>query len=97
MLVDTHVHLYLDRFDADRDAVVARAREAGVTTFLQPAIDVPSVLTALDLCARYEGLYAMAALHPTETREAEEADLAEVAAACDDPHIVAVGEGGISR
>ena len=95
MLVDTHCHLYLGRFDADRDAVVRRAREAGVTTILQPAIDVPSIHAALALCARYDGLYAMAALHPTETKDATEAELEEVAALCARPEVVAVGESGL--
>ena len=95
MLIDTHAHLYLDRFDADRDAVVTRAHEAGVGAILQPAIDVPSIRAALVLCEHYEGLYAMAALHPTETKDATEEDLAAVAALCDDPRVVAVGESGL--
>ena len=95
MLIDTHAHLYLDRFDADRDAVLARAREAGVTTILQPAIDVPSIRAALVLCEQYDGLYAMAALHPSETKDATEDHLNAVAALCDDPRVVAVGESGL--
>jgi TatD DNase family protein len=95
VLVDTHCHLYLGRFDADRDAVVARAREAGVTTILQPAIDVPSIHAALALCACYEGVYAMVALHPTETKDATEAALDEVAALAGRPEVVAVGESGL--
>ena len=95
MLVDTHCHLYLDRFDADRDAVVDRARAAGVTAILQPAIDVASIHAALALCARYDGLYAMAALHPTETKDATARALDEVAALCTHPACVAVGESGL--
>ncbi len=95
MLIDTHAHLYLERFDADRGAVVARAREAGVTSVVLPAIDVPSIYQALGLCERYEGFYAMAALHPSETKEANEADFEAVAALCDHPRVVAVGESGL--
>jgi TatD DNase family protein len=95
MLIDTHAHLYLDRFDEDRDAVIARAREAGVTRILMPAIDVPSIRRAIELSERHEGLYAMAALHPSETKEATERDFAEVAALCDHPKVVAVGESGL--
>jgi TatD DNase family protein len=95
VLVDTHCHLYLDRFDADRDAVVARARAAGVGAILQPAIDVPSIRAALALCARYDALYAMSALHPTETKSATERDLDEVAALCARPEVVAIGESGL--
>ena len=95
MLIDTHAHLYLDRFDEDRDAVIARAREAGVARILMPAIDVPSIHRALELCERYDGLYAMAALHPSETKAATDEDFAAVAALCDHPKVVAVGETGL--
>lgn len=95
MLVDTHCHLYHDRLDGDLDDVIRRAREAGVTTILQPAIDITSIHQALGLCERYEGLYAMAGLHPTETKDATEADLGEIEALCDNAHVVAVGESGL--
>jgi TatD DNase family protein len=95
MLIDTHAHLYLDRFEADRDDVVARAREAGVGTIVMPAIDVASIHRALALCDRYTDLYAMAALHPSDTKEATETDFAAIEAFCEDPRIVAVGESGL--
>ncbi|AEN72627.1 hydrolase, TatD family [Rhodothermus marinus SG0.5JP17-172] len=94
-LIDTHVHLYLEAFDEDRDEVVASAREAGVVAMVLPAIDVPSVHRALALCDRYPGVYAMAALHPSETRTATEADFKEIVRLCDDPRVVAVGESGL--
>jgi TatD DNase family protein len=95
MLIDTHAHLYLDRFEADRDDVVARAHEAGVGTIVMPAIDVASIHRALALCDRYTDLYAMAALHPSDTKEATETDFAAIEAFCEDPRIVAVGESGL--
>ncbi|PSQ64416.1 MAG: TatD family deoxyribonuclease [Bacteroidetes bacterium QH_1_61_8] len=95
MLVDTHAHLYLDQFDDDREAVLARARDAGVETIVMPAIDVPSIQQAVDLCTEHEGLYAMAALHPSETEEATDADFEAVKKWCDHPSIVAVGESGL--
>ena len=95
MIVDTHAHLYLDRFDEDRDAVLQRAQEAGVETIVMPAIDVPSIQQAVDLCEEYEGLYAMAALHPSEVKEATDADFEAVVEWCSHPSIVAVGESGL--
>ncbi len=95
MLVDTHVHLYLDAFDADRDAVVARARAAGVGPLLQPAVDVASVDAALALCDRYEDVYAMAALHPTYVAEAAPDALGAIEAALSDPRVLALGESGL--
>lgn len=95
MLVDTHLHLYLPAFEADREAAIDRARAAGVARFVLPAIDLPSIHQALDLCARYDGFYAMAALHPSETQTATDADFDAVAALCDQPGVVAIGESGL--
>ena len=95
MLVDTHVHLYLDAYDADRDAVVARARDAGVRQLVLPAVDVGSIAAALALCDRYAGVFAMAGLHPTYLADAAPDALAEVEAALSDERVVAVGETGL--
>ena len=95
MLIDTHAHLYLDRFRDDLGAVLDRAREADVHAVVLPAIDVPSIHQALDLCERHEGLYAMAALHPSETKSATAADFEAVAELCDHARVVAVGESGL--
>ncbi|MDX1438758.1 MAG: TatD family hydrolase [Rubricoccaceae bacterium] len=95
MLIDTHCHLYHKRFEADRNEVISRARTAGLAAILLPAIDIPSIEDALALCRSYQGIYAMTALHPTETKEATEDDLEMVVDYCDDPHVVAVGESGL--
>lgn len=95
MLVDTHTHLYDKAFDSDRDDVVERARNAGVEVIIQPAVDAESIDLALDLCGRYEGLYAMAAIHPTSVQEATEKDMARIEEVLGDPRVVAVGETGL--
>ena len=95
MIVDTHAHLYLDRFDEDRDTVLRRARGAEVDTIVMPAIDVPSIRQAVDLCEAHDGLYAMAALHPSEAKDATDDDFEAVAEWCSHPSVVAVGESGL--
>ena len=95
MLIDTHAHIYLDRFGSDLPAVLARARDVGVERIVMAAIDVPSIHKALALCEQYEGLYAMAALHPSDTKDATDDDFDAVTALCDDPRVVAVGESGL--
>jgi TatD DNase family protein len=95
MLIDTHAHLYLDQFDEDRETVLERARDTGVEIIVMPAIDVPSIQQAVDLCEEHDGLYAMAALHPSETEDATEPDFEAVKEWCDHPSIVAVGESGL--
>lgn len=70
IFTDTHAHLDGTEFDADRDEVVDRAREAGVGRVFVPAIDLPSVGTVLDTCRRYPGYaYPMIGLHPEEVRD----------------------------
>lgn len=95
MLVDTHTHVYHRRFHGEEDAAIARAKDAGVTHLFLSAIDVPSIHQALALCERHEGVYAMTALHPTETKEATDADFAAVVDFCSHPKVVAVGESGL--
>ena len=95
MIVDTHAHLYLDRFDEDRDTVLRRAWGAEVDTVVMPAIDVPSIRQAVDLCEAHDGLYAMAALHPSETKDATDEDFEAVVEWCSHPSVVAVGESGL--
>ena len=67
--IDTHCHLDGDEFAADRDEVVARAREAGVSHIFVPSIDLKSCTTVLDVCRQYPGYcYPMLGLHPEEVR-----------------------------
>jgi TatD DNase family protein len=98
MWIDTHCHLDADAFEADRDAVVARARAAGVTMMVIPTghIDDRPVATAL---AHRHGLAYALGLHPLGLERATDSDLERLRAAVrearDDPRCVAVGEIGI--
>lgn len=95
MLIDTHAHIYHRRFDGDVDEVIMRARDAGVETIVMPAIDVPSIEAALELGSRYEGLYVMSAIHPSDTKDATDADFDRVVEFCQEDKVVAVGESGL--
>ncbi|MBO6576032.1 MAG: TatD family hydrolase [Rhodothermales bacterium] len=95
MLIDTHTHTYHRRFDDDRDDVIKRAQDAGVEIQLLPAIDVPSIHGALELAARHEGVYVMSALHPSDVKEASDADFAEVERLAGESAVVAIGETGL--
>ncbi len=69
-LTDTHSHLYDEAFDADREAVFARAVEAGVERLLLPAIDSESHERLFDLCRRHpDRCFPMIGLHPTSINE----------------------------
>ena len=95
-LVDTHIHLDFEGFDEDRDAVVDRARAAGIGRIVNPGIDVDSSRRAIALAARYPGIvYAAAGIHPMCASGDVEATLAAIRPLLGAPGVVAVGEGGL--
>jgi TatD DNase family protein len=67
MLVDTHCHLDFKLFDKDRDEVVARAAESGVTRIIVPALDLDNCPAVLKLAETYSAVYAAVGVHPTST------------------------------
>jgi TatD DNase family protein len=74
--VDTHCHLYDEAFDGDRDEVLQRALDAGVTTLLLPAIDSQSHERQELLAAQHpECFRQMMGLHPTSVKEDFEQEL----------------------
>jgi TatD DNase family protein len=70
MLVDSHAHLDMPHFDADRDAVIARAREVGVAAILTLGVDGNSSQRAVALAQQYEDVFAAVGIHPHEAKHA---------------------------
>ncbi len=66
MLTDTHCHLDFNKFDEDRDAVIQRASEAGVTRILVPALDLESSHAVVRLATTHPNIYAAVGFHPTD-------------------------------
>ena len=67
--IDTHCHIDGEEFNEDREAVITRARVAGVCKVMVPAIDLPSSERIIKLCSQYpDYLYPMVGLHPEEVR-----------------------------
>ena len=98
MFIDTHTHVYTEEFDADRAAVIARAREAGALHLLLPNIDAASVRPMLSLCEAEPDLCRpMLGLHPTELPADPGPVLDEMEAMLRRPGhpFVAVGEVGV--
>ena len=65
-LTDTHCHLDLEQFDADRDAVIQRAISAGLTRILIPSLTGTSSRAAVKLAESNPMLYAAVGVHPNE-------------------------------
>lgn len=65
-IIDSHCHPQFSQFDADRDAVIRRALDAGIKMICVGTSEHSSQ-QAIDLAEKYEGLYASVGIHPNET------------------------------
>ena len=96
IITDTHTHLYSDQFDEDRNDVIQRALDAGVSRFFIPAIDSTFLESMLKLENDFpENTFLMMGLHPTHVKENVEEELAFVKKWLDQRTFYAVGEIGI--
>jgi TatD DNase family protein len=95
-LIDIGINLAHDSYDGDRDAVIARARSAGVTQMIVTGSTLASSAQAVKLARAYPGLlFATAGVHPHHAGELNAQTLAQLEALARQPEVVAVGECGL--
>ncbi len=94
-LVDSHCHLDAPEFDGDRDAMLARARAAGVAAMVVPAITAASWPALRQACASDAALHPAYGLHPIFLAEHRPAHLDELRAWLEREKPCAVGECGL--
>ncbi len=94
-IVDTHAHLDMNAFDSDRDEVIARAVDTGVSTIITVGIDVKSSKQAIELAERYPEILATVGIHPHEAGRATRADIDSLAEIATHSRVVAIGEVGL--
>ena len=94
-LIDTHAHLDFHQFDADRPAVLERARSAGVELLVNVGADLASSRRAVKLAEQYKPIYAAVGMHPHDAVKLDGATLAELRDLAQQTKVVAVGEIGL--
>jgi len=94
-LFDTHAHLHFPEFAGDLDAVLARARVAGVRGMVTIGTDVATSRAAAALAEREPDVWAAVGIHPHEAADADEEALAEIERLASAPRVVAIGETGL--
>lgn len=94
-LFDSHCHVDEPKFDGDREDVLLRMREAGVTRYAVIGSDVPSSRHAVDYAAAHDGCYAAVGIHPHEASGYKEGDLDLLAEWVREEKVVAIGEIGL--
>jgi TatD DNase family protein len=96
VLIDTHAHLDFPEFDGQLDAVLARARAAGVHRVITIGIDRASCRKSLAIAEKHENVYAVVGLHPCNVLDEGAMDfLSELPALAKHPKVVAIGETGM--
>lgn len=93
-LFDSHCHLDDEKFDADRETVLARLREAGVQKCVTVGSDIASSRRCLSLAQAHDFVYAAAGVHPHEAAKAGDY-LDDLAALLHEDKVVALGEIGL--
>ena len=94
-LIDTHAHLEMPQFDGDRDEVIKRTVESGISLIIDVGSDLSGSRTALELARRYDFIYASAGIHPHEVKGVTIETYKEIRELLSDPKVVAVGEIGL--
>ncbi len=96
-LIDSHCHLEMDVFDADRDAVLARAAAAGIDAMITIGASGPlaSNHAAVALAERHPQVFATVGIHPHDASTADDDNLAVIAELAGRPKVVAIGETGL--
>ncbi len=95
MLIDTHAHLDMKDFDKDRQAILDRALEGGVTHIISIGIDLSSSLKALELAHTYNFVYASVGYHPHNATQIDQQVMVELEKLVSEPRVVAWGEIGL--
>jgi len=97
MLIDSHAHIQGKEYAGEVDAVVARAREAGVATIIAVggAGEMSSNGAAVALAARCDAIYATVGMHPHDAKDVGTDDLKALCELAKQPKVVAIGETGL--
>ena len=95
LLVDTHAHIDVDRFDEDREEMLARAGEAGLLAIINMGDSIQSSARSVAMAKQYDMVYTGVGIHPEEARPMTQADEDMLAGWAQEAKVVAIGEIGL--
>ena len=93
--IDTHAHLYDERYDDDRAEMIARAAEAGVTQIISMGDTMAASAQVVADAEQYPALYAAVGIHPESACVLTDAERAQLLTWAKHPKVVAIGEIGL--
>lgn len=95
MFVDSHVNLHGEQFQNDIDAVITRARQAGVTTQLNICGKLSDIDAVLAVANSYDEMWASVGTHPHDAKENPNITAADILKFVDHPKVIGIGETGL--
>jgi TatD DNase family protein len=95
ILTDTHCHVDMDHFDADRRSVIERALHAGVNRILVPSLDTVSAARITTLVGQHPSLFAAVGIHPTSVDALWQTHISQLQLLAAARKVVAIGEIGL--
>lgn len=95
MLVDSHCHLDFPDFAAERDAIVARAREEGIVRLVTISTKVHKFAEIRTIAEAYDDVFCSVGTHPHYADKEPEITTAELVKLTNHPKVVAIGEAGL--
>jgi len=95
MLIDSHTHLDMEDFDADRDLVIKRALQGGVARMVTIGIDPATSIKSIEIANQYPFIYATVGYHPHNAKEVTSEALEKLRTLASNPKVVAWGEIGL--
>jgi len=95
MLFDSHAHIDDEKFDIDREEVIQRAIDNGVTGIINVGASMESSARSIALAEKYEGIYAAVGIHPHDAKDALDTDYEQLVRWTALDKVVAIGEIGL--
>lgn len=95
MIFDSHAHMDLEEFDADRDELLKRIHEDKISYIVNPGVDIESSRASVELAHKYDWIYTAIGFHPQMTFRMSYRDIEEMRVLAEDPNVVAIGEIGL--
>ena len=95
MIIDSHVNLHAPQFDEDREAVIARAREAGVALMVEISDRLATFEATHALAMAHPDIWCTVGVHPHEAKEDPDLSPQTLAELAGRPRVVGIGECGL--
>lgn len=95
MLFDTHTHLDDEKFDTDRDELIGSLKNEGISLLVNVGADMKSSEKSIALAQKYDFIYASVGVHPSDTKDLTDKDIATLEKMAQHEKVVAIGEIGL--